>query len=172
MKKFTAEATYSIPATQVRSIQTDEAFADFLVERFAGEVGAEVRSRSVTQQGDREVLTAVVYAGPEKLPNMARRFLSKGVEVTIEQLWDAPAADGSHTGEFRLTTVPDRGSMRAGFVLRDDANGGSRRSYDGELSVNVPLVGGAIENQALKYTDRVMGIEARVLEMYLEQQEG
>nr|NLD41105.1 DUF2505 domain-containing protein [Actinomycetales bacterium] len=171
MKKFTAEATYSIPAARVREIQSDEAFVDFLAQRFAGEFGAEVRSRSVTVEGETATMVATVYAPAEKLPSMARRFLPQGVEVTIRQNWDAPAADGSHTGEFLVSTKPDKATMRTRFVLRD-AGEGSRRSHTGEISVKVPLVGGAVESQALKYTDRVMGIEARVLEMYLKENSG
>ncbi len=168
MKKFTAEATYSVPAARVREIQTSEEFVDFLAARFAGEVGAEVRSRSVVQEGDVTVATATVHVSPDSLPSMAGRLLPQGADVTITQRWNAPAPDGSHTGEFLVGVRPDKGSMRADFVLRDTGEG-SRREYDGQLSVNVPLVGGAIENKALGYTDRLMGIERRVLELYLDE---
>lgn len=169
MKKFSADATYSVPAARVREIQTDEAFVDFLAQRFAGDVGAEVRSRSVTTDGETATTVATVFVSPDNLPGMARRFLSDGVEVTIRQVWDAPAADGSHTGEFAVSSKPDKATLRTRFVLRDDGEGSSRH-YDGQLSVNIPLVGGAVEKEALKHTDRVMRIEAEVLEAYLREQ--
>ncbi|HZK06291.1 MAG TPA: DUF2505 domain-containing protein [Actinomycetaceae bacterium] len=168
MKRFTTNVTYSVPAARVREIQTSEDFADFLVKRFAGELGAEVRSRGVAAEGGATAVTATVFVAAEKLPAPARNFFSDGVEVTIRQRWDAVTADGVHPGEFHLRTKPDKATVRATFELRD-VGAGSTRDYAGELSVNIPLVGRLAENEAVKNIDRILGVEKRVVEAYVKE---
>lgn len=169
LKKFTAQTVYSISADQVRAVQLDTGFVDALADQYAAKLGAEVRSRGVTRTGDAADSHITIHVPEAAIPAAAQRFLKGGLDVVVTQHWDAPAPDGAHHGFIDVATKPDRGGMRAAFTLKDTALG-SARDYQGELKVNIPLVGGMIEGQALKYADQVVSMEAREVEAYLKEQ--
>lgn len=169
MKKFNEQVTYAVSADRVREAQTDEGFVDFLASRFASELNAQVLAKESRMDGETAVLTATVHVPIEGLPDIASRFLGKGIDVTVTERWN-PASGDTHTGDFSVTTDPKKATLTSDFTLAD-AEGGSVRSYDGSFTVHVPLVGGAIESQAMKYIASVLRVEKRAVEAYLEQKD-
>lgn len=76
------------------------------------------------------------------------RFLPGRLDVTIVHDWDAPDG-GSRTGRLRATVASLPVDLSADFTLSDSGDG-SRMSIEANLSVKIPLVGGAIEKAALE----------------------
>lgn len=164
MKPFTSSVTYSASAAEVRAALIDPAFLDVLAETVSRRFNGEVRSREVTNDGEAVLARMTVFLPADQL-GPARTFLKNGVEATIVQRWE-PEAAGVHEGSYELTTNPDKATVRADFTLTD-ADGGSQRTYDGQVTVKVPLVGGMVEGQAVDRIDSLMGLERRAVEEYL-----
>ncbi|WP_279063991.1 DUF2505 domain-containing protein [Dermabacter hominis] len=76
------------------------------------------------------------------------RFLPGRLDVTIVHDWDAPDG-GSRTGRLRATVASLPVDLSADFTLSDSGDG-SRMNIEANLSVKLPLVGGAIEKAALE----------------------
>lgn len=76
------------------------------------------------------------------------RFLPGRLDVTIVHDWDAPGG-GSRTGRLRATVASLPVDLSADFTLSGSGDG-SRMSIEANLSVKIPLVGGAIEKAALE----------------------
>ena len=85
------------------------------------------------------------------------RFLPGRLDVTIVHDWDAPDG-GSRTGRLRATVASLPVDLSADFTLSDGGDG-SRMSIEANLSVKIPLVGGAIEKAALEAAGDVFDTE-------------
>ena len=166
MKTFAAETTYSHTAAEVRAAESEEGFVDFLAERLSGELGGEIRSKSVVNDGGRTTVTVVFYVPSSTLPAPAKMVIGDGVEATLVLRWLEQKADGSLPGELEVTSRPSKATIRSSFV-QSDTETGSTRAYTGELTVHVPLVGGRVEGEAVKRMDRIVGFERRFVEEYI-----
>lgn len=85
------------------------------------------------------------------------RFLPGRLDVTIVHDWDAPDG-GSRTGRLRATVASLPVDLSADFTLSGSGDG-SRMSIEANLSVKIPLVGGAIEKAALEAAGDVFDTE-------------
>lgn len=169
MKDFTATTSYPVTAAQVREVQLDEGFVDYLAQRFASQATAEIRALAVHRDGPTARTELRLFIAAADLPQASARFLPGGVEVTILQRWDAPTPDGKHTGELHITTNPDKVALHARFTLEDTWGGRATRTYKGQLAVKIPLLGGMLEGQAVKNADRALALEAELVSDYLKE---
>ncbi|MDU0937787.1 MAG: DUF2505 domain-containing protein [Dermabacter sp.] len=85
------------------------------------------------------------------------RFLPGRLDMTIVHDWDAPDG-GSRTGRLRATVASLPVDLSADFTLSGSGDG-SRMSIEANLSVKIPLVGGAIEKAALEAAGDVFDTE-------------
>lgn len=121
---------------RVHAMVTDE---DFLAHAAAelGSVDARVAATSAR--------TAVEASVPS--PSEIRAFIGPTLRIVQETTWAEPQTDGRRSGTVTIT-VPGAPVTLVGSALLAPTASGSEITYDGDLTVKVPLLGSRIEAQA------------------------
>ena len=116
-----------------------------VVDRKCAATGA--LQHTVDVQGDATgpfTVTTVRTMPTDNFPDVARRFVGDTIDIRQEDVWNAPAADGSRTGV--ITVAIGGAPLRLNGTLRLDADGeGTRELIDGDLKASVPVLGGKLE---------------------------
>ncbi len=121
---------------RVHAMVTDE---DFLAHA-AAELGSP--DARVAATGARTAVEASIETPPE-----IKAFVGPRLTIMQETTWAEPAPDGSRTGSIDLTAPGAPVSVRGTAVLAPTPDG-SAITYEGDLVVKVPLLGGRIEAAA------------------------
>lgn len=156
--------SFTLPADidRVMAMIADPAYVEDKIRR----TGAKDHTVEITTDGPGPVIRTTRVMPTDRLPQVARRAVGDRLSLQEEQVWDAPAADGSRTGRLKVTA----GSAPAGLdaTLRLDPRGEETLfTTDGEFAVRIPLVGRQIEKQAEPYVGKVIGLEERASRDYL-----
>lgn len=122
--------------TDVHAMVTDE---DFLAHA-AVELGSQDARVAATS-----ARTAV--AASVATPSEIRAFVGPSLRIVQETTWAEPDAEGRRNGTVTIT-VPGAPVTLHGTALLAPVEGGSEITYEGDLVVQVPLLGGRIETQA------------------------
>jgi hypothetical protein len=139
------EATYAASARHVFGVLTDEAFLD----AYAKEVGA-VAHRVVVERGfgpgGGQVRTRVAMTVPTAgVPAVFKRLVTPTIDLTDVRTWSAEPADDCWHGSLAVdASARNRDAkVRATLVLEPGRSGpdATRFGVDGDVSVNVPLLG-------------------------------
>jgi uncharacterized protein YndB with AHSA1/START domain len=134
------EATYPASPQRVFDVLTDEAFLD----AYAKEVGAVAHQVGV-ERGDGQVRTRVVMSVPTAgVPAVLKRLVTPTIELTEVRSWPASAVDGRWRGALTVDASARGRDAKVRAALLLEPGGGSdtsRFGVDGEVSVNVPLLG-------------------------------
>ena len=138
--KVTSTHTYAAPSDVVFTMLTDP---DVLTAKYTA-LGH--RDISITEHSvdDGAVTVRSRRSVPMDVPGFAKRFLSPMNTAEQHDHWDPPAADGSRSGTWEVTSrgVP----ISAGGTLR--ITPGKKRTtvveVTAEISCSVPLVGGKL----------------------------
>ncbi len=77
-------------------------------------------------------------------PEMAKKFVGSTITVHEEVTWGDAAADGSRSGQVRLT-VPGQPFLLNGTVTLKPGGAGSVVDLNGDLKVSIPLLGKKLE---------------------------
>jgi Protein of unknown function (DUF2505) len=139
------EATYAASAHHVFGMLTDEAFLD----AYAKEVGAIAHQVGVERgygPGGGQVRTRVTMTVPTTgVPAVFKRLVTSTIALTEVRIWSAEAADDRWHGSLAVdASARNRDArVRATLVLEPDRSGAeaTRFGVDGDVSVNVPLLG-------------------------------
>lgn len=116
---------------------------DYWQARLATSVAtAELDSLVVDPDGTVEV-RLTQYLGRQLLPGSVAKFLPGEVKLTHTETW-TPAGDGQVRGQIRVAVSGGLGSCRAKAWLAPAADGSQLR-FTGRVQVNIPLVGGNLE---------------------------
>ncbi|MDN5570455.1 MAG: DUF2505 domain-containing protein [Propionibacteriaceae bacterium] len=134
--KLTAHQTYPAPPSAVHTMLTDETF----LTQMATEAGA-VEQRVVATAARSAVEVSV------PAPGGLATFIGPHLSLMMDTNWADAEPDGSRTGQLTIT-IPGA-PVTAGAAIRlSPAASGSELTYDGDLTVNVPLMGPSIEKKA------------------------
>ncbi len=97
---------------------------------------------------------------PADVPAAARKFVGDTISATETQDWSAAETDGSRTGSV---TVEFSGPLvfHGKVALRPNAQG-TELVTEGTFKASVPFVGGTIESEAAKQTERYLRAEERL----------
>lgn len=111
----------------------------------------------VSGSADSAVTLRTVRILPAKVPAVAKSFVGETIEVTETQEWSAPDGDGSRSA---IVTVVFSGPLRFEGTadLRPTATGCSIHTR-GRLKAKVPFVGGTIEEEAARQTEKYLRTE-------------
>ncbi|HEY3262208.1 MAG TPA: DUF2505 domain-containing protein [Pseudonocardiaceae bacterium] len=173
-RRIEHRSEFAYPAERVYAALTNEAF---LRERLS-EIGGR-RSELVSFTADDGTTTAKMRQSidAEHLPAMVRRVTSDGVIIDRTETWTAPAdqdGEGWYAGTVEAKVSGFGGTLRGTTALADaegaDADG-SVLSLDGEVRVDLPLVGGRIEGVVADELGRLLRAEARFTDRWLERLE-
>jgi len=133
--KFRQEMTYDAPPAAVRAMVGDPAFREEVCE----EQGS--LRHDVTIDADAEQMTVRIelVQPTQGVPSVAKKFVGDETDVVQEETWhDATSAD------LEVTIPGKPGSLVGGIRLEADGDG-TRQVVEGDLKVNIPLVGGKLE---------------------------
>jgi hypothetical protein len=99
---------------------------------------------------------------PERdIPAIFKKFLPAGAMRYVEHgVFKKPA--GPHDVEVRVPTLGDRFVLSASYQVADTSPGHCRRTFAGECTVKIPLVGGKAERTVNDGMKETYDIAARV----------
>ncbi len=165
------EATYAASAEGVITLLTDEAF----LAAYAQEVGA-VGYRVGVERAESKafpVRTRVEMTVPTAgVPAVLKRLVTPTIDITEVRVWTAPAAE-----RWRGSLAVDASArhrdakVRGNLVLEPSANGAletTRFGVDGNVSVNVPLLGDVAAALVRDLVGSVIRRQSAVLERWLQ----
>ncbi len=142
---------------------------EYALER-ASKLG--VRDTSVEVEGDSDgAFTTTIQANvPREQVNHEkfRRFLPERLQVTIVHEWNAPSG-GARTGHLHATVASLPVDLSADFSLEGSGEI-SRMRVDAQLSVKIPLVGGAVEKVGAESAGELFRTEESFANGFLERE--
>ncbi|HET7326159.1 MAG TPA: DUF2505 domain-containing protein [Nocardioidaceae bacterium] len=139
MDHLQTELNYDAGVDDVFSMLCDEDFRKQVCEA----TNARSYDVSATPSGaGAEVRVSRLLPAPE----VAKKLVGDTIEVLQVEKWAGPAADGTRTAELTVEVPGKPASMRGTIVLAPGA-AGATESFDGDVTVKVPVVGAKMEQQ-------------------------
>lgn len=119
--------------------------------------GSQQTRVKISGSEDSAITVRTVRVLPARVPAVAKSFVGETIEVTETQEWSAPDGDGSRSA---IVTVVFSGPLRFEGTadLRPTTDGCSIRTR-GQLKAKVPFVGGTIEEEAARQTEKYLRTE-------------
>ena len=114
----------------------------------------------VSDASDGTVTIVSTRVLPAQVPDVARKFVGDTISATETQVWSAAAPDGSRTATVEVEFSGPLGFT--GTLSLRPAGQGTEVVTEGKFKASVPFVGGTIESEAAKQTERYLGAEERV----------
>ncbi|QRZ61180.1 DUF2505 domain-containing protein [Rothia sp. ZJ932] len=154
------------PLEKVVAAFASEDFARFVSDR----LGISLDSFSV--DGDTAgAYTATAQRGvpADRVPDMAKKFVSKGLSLTQTDAVSAPAADGSRTvtSDIKAGGVPISATATQKLTADGDK---TDVAVSGEVNSSIPFVGGKIAKAAEPFAGKALTKVARSLEEWIASQ--
>ncbi|WP_026820265.1 DUF2505 domain-containing protein [Arthrobacter castelli] len=160
-------ASTNLPADpqRVAEIFTDEAFVRHVSEKVGGSL------ESLTVDGDVAgafTLTAVRSLPANKLPDLAKKFVSGKLTVTQTEKWEPAATDGARTANISLKVsgVPVDATAVQRLVPVDE---GTRVELEGNVTSSIPFLGGKIADAAEPKVGKALNVQATEARSWLAQ---
>lgn len=157
--------TVNAPVDQVIAAYSNEDFARFVSER------ARVGLESFSVDGDTAgafTITTVRSIPADRVPDIAKKFVSKGLGMTQTDRVSAPEANGSRSvvTEVSVNGMP----VSANANQKLEAQGETTNiSVNGEVKCGIPLVGKKIAAAAEPYVGKVLSTLATSAEAWISQ---
>src|SRR6476661_3764693 len=105
---------YPAAPQRAMAVIADPAFQD----EKCRQTGALTHTVSVTRPGDRVVIDTLRSMPMDSLPDFARSFLGRTLEVHEVQDWGPAGADGSRDGELRVEIVNTPMRLKGTLAMR------------------------------------------------------
>ncbi|TDT33734.1 DUF2505 domain-containing protein [Naumannella halotolerans] len=134
--QITSSATFSASADAVFAMLTDEAYLTEVCR------ASDATDYSVSSDGT-TTRTSRTLAAPKE----AARFTGPTLVVTEQIVWGSAAADGSRNGQLTLGVQGQPVTMNGTTTIHPSGQT-TTVDVDGELKVNIPLLGGKLEKAA------------------------
>ena len=159
---FSATSDYPADVNTVAAMLADEDFA----RRRAAATDPLEQSTEVTRDGEAFTVTTKLKMPTTMVPPKFRSFAPSSLNVTLVEAWTAPAADGVRTSTFNVDIQGVPAKVRGTQKLAPSA-AGSTKTYDGEVTASIPLVGKKMEQMAVAAVDKIVQVERRIALEYL-----
>jgi len=141
--KVTAQIRYPASCETVFEMLVDPQFQ----ERVCEATGALRHEVQVERDGAAAVITTRRELPTDDIPDYARGFVGRTLDVVRVDRWEAPAADGSRAGTLTLEVQGAPIRLHGTLALRPD-DAGCEEAIAGDLKASVPLLGGKMERAA------------------------
>ena len=128
--------------------QVHQAFSDeqYWLARLADSGADDYSLDSMTVDGDGIDIVTTQRLRADRLPGVVTQFHRGDLSLVREETW-SPIRDGQATATIKLTIIDAPATLSGTAVLAPaKSGGGSRLEFKATVQVNVPLVGGKIEN--------------------------
>jgi hypothetical protein len=133
--KFSFEMTYDAPADEVRAMLADPAFR----EKVAASGGAIRHKVSVSPKGSGMKVVVDQTQPADGIPSFAKKIVGDEIHVVQTEVWSAPDAASLDVA------IPGKPGHFKGKIGLTDSGSRTTESVTGDVNVNVPLVGGKLE---------------------------
>ncbi|MDR7302328.1 DUF2505 domain-containing protein [Haloactinomyces albus] len=173
-RRIEHRSTSAWPASRMHGALID---TDHIKERLSklGGSNTELVEYSATEQDVRFQVRQGVPA--DRLPSIARTVVSGDVLIDRSESW-RPVEPGYYSGEVAAAIPRVPGSITGSMWLRDlpeaeqsaDENRVSEFVIDGSVTVNMPFVGGKVEEMVADRISALLAEEARFTSDWLSRQ--
>jgi hypothetical protein len=133
--RLTHTATFEASAADVYAMLTDTGFRERSA-RATGVVSADV---SVEESGGGHVVTVDQVQPTDGVPSFARKFAGETTRAVQKETWSSPTR-----AELSVQT-PGRPTEIRGTLTLEESGGTTTKTFDGEVKVKVPIIGGKLE---------------------------
>lgn len=151
-------ATFAASAADVVAAQSDEAA---LRARLAEIGGTDAALEDYAADGDEVRCTLVQGVPADKLPSMARKFVSGDLMVRREHTWRGCE------GVIRAQVDGIPGEITGNVSVEPGADSGAQQVTRGEVTVRIPLVGGKLEALIAEQVTKLLEREAEFTTAWL-----
>ncbi|MFW0155781.1 DUF2505 domain-containing protein [Rothia sp. P6271] len=157
--------TVNAPIDRVIEAYASEDFARFVCEKMG--IGFEGLEVSGDTSGAFSAVSKRSVAA-DRVPDIAQKFVSKGLQMTQSDTVSAPSADGSRTisSDIKVSGMPV--SARATQKLTASADK-TVIEVSGQVSCSIPLVGKKIAAAAEPYVGKVLSKLGSLVEQWVAQ---
>jgi Protein of unknown function (DUF2505) len=128
--------------------QVHQAFSDehYWLARLADSGADDYSLDSMTVDGDGIDIVTTQRLRADRLPGVVTQFHRGDLSLVRGETW-SPIRDGQSTATIKATIIDAPATLSGTAVLAPaKSGGGSRLEFKATVQVNVPLVGGKIEN--------------------------
>lgn len=140
--KFAHEMTYDAPAPAVYAMLTDPKFQ----ERRCAAGNPVESSSSVDRAEDGGATIHLMRLLSVQLPGMLQKLTGDKIRLTETQTWaGGPADAGQRQGTLEVRIAGQSGGVDGRLVMKGTESR-TTIALDADIKINVPLVGGKIEN--------------------------
>jgi hypothetical protein len=150
------QISYQAPVDEVFTMLCTQRFREQVCER-TGALRYEVSVAAVGPTATIRVSRAV----PADVPDLIKRFVGDEIEIVSTEIWTAPDAAANRTADL-LIEIPGKPAQMRGSIRIEPVGAATVESVDGDISVNVPFVGGRIEGEIAKAIRAAIAEEADV----------
>ena len=155
-KEFTYRQSFEADPVSVFAMLRDPEY----VQAKCDATGSLETTAEVSEASDGTVTIVSTRVLPAQVPDVARTFVGDTISATETQVWSAAAPDGSRTATVEVEFSGPLGFT--GTLSLRPAGQGTEVVTEGKFKASVPFVGGTIESEAAKQTERYLGAEQRV----------
>lgn len=149
--------TYDAALADVSAMLDDPAYRDRVIHAQGGVSG----TFEITTDGD--VTTAVVdqVQPAAGLPSFATKFVGPEINIVQREVWTSAEYADLHV------TIPGKPGKMVGSISLVEDGGTTTETVAGEITVNIPLVGGKIEKLIADMLRKALRAEEQVARDYL-----
>lgn len=152
---ISATAHFAADPARVYAMQTDEAFLEDVCR------ASDCVTFDVGVEGNRTHMSRSMAA-----PDQAKRFVGETITIIETYVWGEAATDGSRTADLTVEVPGTPAGMTGTAVLSPTADG-SQVVVEGELVVNIPLLGKKLEQAAAPALTEGIEVQESVAREYL-----
>lgn len=149
MKKLSIDLSYDAPLGDVTAMLADTAFREQVLD------AQHALSKDVTIAGDR--VTLVYTQAVQGVPGFAKKVVGDTIEVHQDETWSAGFTSGRIT-----VTLPGKPGDLTGTATVAEKDGRTVETVTLTATVNMPLVGGKLEDLILSIFQKALTKEHEV----------
>jgi len=150
--RFRHEQKYDAPPADVYAMLTDPAFR----ERVCTAQGATTATVDIEPSGDATTVLVDQTRPADGIPGFARTIVGDRIRVLQEERW-------SDRAQAALSvTIPGKPGQLRGTVTMTGDDSGSVEAIDGDLTVDIPLLGGKLGTLVSQLLIEALEIEHEV----------
>jgi Protein of unknown function (DUF2505) len=151
--RFRHVNAYPAAPAEVRSMLASPEFRDEVCTR----QHALSHSVEIAEEGGATRVVITQSQAMDGAPSAARKLVGSSVQIVQRETW----TDTDHA-DFAMEIPGKPGHLRGTITLVDNGDDGCEEVFDGEVKVNVPLVGGKLEGFVADILTRALRREGEV----------
>ena len=154
--------TYGADLQSVQAVLASQELAQARAD--AGELAAP--SHTLKEADSAPHAVTVVTVPASRLPDKAKRLISKDTVVTITQAWDGTGPNKA-TAAFTIDvgSLPVKVALTQTLVADGDR---TTSTYSGDVKVSVPIIGAKLEKVAASKVDQLLAGDQKLVNGLLE----